>query len=146
MSARDLFVQSAAPLWSSGREWRWRRWTKIGLGVLVAAVITTATVPSVRWAATTWTARACFTVHYVDLRGGYAPTPAVYTDRGAIFGGIDRGEYDRGDEIGHLDAGDVWCGPLHYGNGASYAPWFYFNEGRVVRHVAVAPQPPLVNS
>jgi len=99
----------------------------------------------IEWARYSWTKQSCFTENYVDIRSGYAPTPALYTSIGVIYGGIDRGENARGDEIGRFLAGDHWCGPVHNSNGAVYPNWVYFSEG-VVTHHAVVSTPPLTTS
>ena len=92
-------------------KWFWRAMSVALALVIIGGGITY----GVRWATTQWTKYGCFTVNYVDLRGGYAPSPALYTTIGVIDNYADENVY-MGD-IGKWHAGDRYCGPITYGNG-----------------------------
>jgi hypothetical protein len=63
----------------------------------------------------TWVRNGCFTVNYVDLRGGYAPAPALYTTIGVIDD--ERNQNVWPGDVGKWHAGDSYCGPITYGVG-----------------------------
>jgi len=92
-----------------------RVWTWLLPVVLVVGMATTGVVEGIMWGNITWTEYHCFTVNYVDMRGGYAPAPAVYTSIGTIDS-YENGQVYMGD-IGKWKVGDSYCGPIQYGNG-----------------------------
>jgi hypothetical protein len=90
----------------------WRLWTKILLGLSIVAVVASGITAGVLYGTHTWVRNGCFTVNYVDLRGGYAPA-GVYTTIGEIDDYANDNIY-MGD-IGKWKAGDSYCGPITYG-------------------------------
>lgn len=114
----------------------WRAWTKVVLTLFVLTLIAAGVTGGVLYGTHTWTRNGCFTVNYVDLRGGYAPA-GVYTTMGEIdnYNEID---IHLGD-IGKWKAGDSYCGPIRYGVG-QFDPVVFF--GPTVNTSHEVPQNP----
>jgi hypothetical protein len=93
----------------------WRLWTKILLGLSIVAVVASGITAGVLYGTHTWVRNGCFTVNYVDLRGGYAPAPALYTSIGVIDD--ERNQNVWPGDVGKWHAGDSYCGPITYGVG-----------------------------
>lgn len=94
---------------------RWRAWTKVLLTLVILTVIGTGAIVATLYGTHTWQRYGCFTVNYVDLRGGYAPDPSLYTTMGRIDNEGDQ-TISMG-EIGKWHAGDSYCGMITYGVG-----------------------------
>lgn len=116
------------------------------LVVLAVAVISAGAIVGTIEANQLTVRHTCFVVNYVDVRGGYAPVPSLYTSIGTVYGGIDRGEASRATEVGEFLEGETWCGNLYSALGAYYGPWVYFADGRVVSYKQPNPVSPVVNS
>lgn len=84
------------------------------VAVVVAVIAITGIIFGSAKANDVWTSHGCFTVTYVDLRGGGAPDPMIYTTAGK-FGGSNGVA-----TLGEWVPGDYACTTVFHNSGGDW--------------------------